>query len=55
VIGRGASRKGPFDVNAAVLDRLDCVGYFDQLAGSGVGISKVARFDEFHELVFIDL
>jgi hypothetical protein len=33
----------------------DPVGDLHQLAGGGVGISKLAGFDEFHGLAFIDL
>ena len=46
-------KKGAVDKlneDAAVMDRLDRVGDLHQLAGGGVGISEIARFDEFHGL-----
>jgi len=38
-----------------ILNCLDGVGDFHQLARGGVGISEVTRFDEFHVFAFIDL
>jgi hypothetical protein len=37
-----------FDIDAAVLDRLERVGEFDQLARGGIGIGERAVEDEFH-------
>ncbi|MGO8911492.1 MAG: PilZ domain-containing protein [Bradyrhizobium sp.] len=45
----------PFVVDAAVLGRLDRIGDLEQLAGSGMGIGEVARFDEFHGRLYRSL